>query len=621
MKKIMLFTLVAIGFIGSAAAQTQPPGSLSNGLVAYYPFNGDFKDKSGRSNDLTTLSSGTKLTSDRFGISNSAIIISQNSDYAYSSKNVGISGNQSYSMSAWVHYNQIESGGSTIFGFGEPPAYMDTPSRVSYLMWWAVRGGAVYIWGGAEVNYLGLDYLNNGWHQVVYVYDNINPNNKYIFINGVKQINATQSLLTNNLVDTPVRIGSWLQLGGWQPGPNGALLDDVRIYNRALSSNEVASLYASEASPLSSNGFNFIIKGDSAEIISCKNTNVSLSIPSSFRGLPVTSLGDNAFSNQSNITSITIPNSVTNIGSGAFSGCHKISSITIPDSVVNFGTGVFSNSQNVIINGSPSLISYLAQNANALSFTGYALASVQYGGTASGTFGWIKNWLLSDNAFIFSIASLIQLPSPIAVSLSNSIASISAQTSPTNTAFVSAVAGQILRGSNNYGIAIKQNQSLNFPAIPSLTITPGKKYTNTVTASTGLPVTQIVGNTAIATISNNVLTILGAGSTTVTASQAGNALYNPISASQTLIVTKSAQTISFSSIPTVTFSNTGILTLSATSSASLPITYIVGNAAIAKNRASNSITILGTGTTTITATNAGNTYYGPAGSTQTLIVK
>jgi len=142
-----------------------------------------------------------------------------------------------------------------------------------------------------------------------------------------------------------------------------------------------------------------------------------------------------------------------------------------------------------------------------------------------------------------------------------------------------------------------------------------------VTASTGLPVTQIVGNTAVATISSNVLTILGSGSTTVTASQPGNALYNSVSASQPLIVSKSPQTISFPAIPTVSFSNTSVVTLAATSSVSLPITYIVGNTAVATNRTSNSITIIGKGTTTVTATNNGNTYFAPAGAVQTLIVK
>ena len=211
------------------------------------------------------------------------------------------------------------------------------------------------------------------------------------------------------------------------------------------------------------------------------------------------------------------------------------------------------------------------------------------------------------------------------------ISALAQQTSPTNTAyvqavatnpaFVTAVASQILSGSNNYGIAVKQSQSLSFPAIPTITITPGKKFTNTVTASTALPVTQIVGNTAIATISNNVLTILGAGSTTVTASQAGNALYNPASASQPLIVNKGTQTLTFTAIPNQTFSPFKTVTLKATSTAALTNnTYLIDNGAIG-TISNNVLLLLGTGTATITATNSGNTYFAPAFATQKLIVK
>lgn len=46
--------------------------------------------------------------------------------------------------------------------------------------------------------------------------------------------------------------------------------------------------------------------------------NVNLVIPSSHNGLPVTSIGDSAFSKCSNLTGVTIPDSVTSIGSSAF---------------------------------------------------------------------------------------------------------------------------------------------------------------------------------------------------------------------------------------------------------------------------------------------------------------
>ncbi len=74
--------------------------------------------------------------------------------------------------------------------------------------------------------------------------------------------------------------------------------------------------------------------GDRA-FFECGNL-TSIEIPNS-----VTSIGEMAFYNCSSLTSVTIPNSVTSIGSGAFYNCSSLYSIEIPTSVTSIGGSAF----------------------------------------------------------------------------------------------------------------------------------------------------------------------------------------------------------------------------------------------------------------------------------------
>ena len=56
---------------------------------------------------------------------------------------------------------------------------------------------------------------------------------------------------------------------------------------------------------------------------------------------PVTTIGVDAFHDCSNLTSVTIPNSVTNIDEGAFALCTSLINIIIPDSVTSLGSATF----------------------------------------------------------------------------------------------------------------------------------------------------------------------------------------------------------------------------------------------------------------------------------------
>ena len=98
----------------------------------------------------------------------------------------------------------------------------------------------------------------------------------------------------------------------------------------------LASIKVSEDNDVydSRNSCNAIIETDTNKLVAgCKTT----VIPDS-----VTSIGDYAFFNCSNLTSITIPDSVTSIGRCAFYECSGLRSVTIPNSVTSIGDGAFS---------------------------------------------------------------------------------------------------------------------------------------------------------------------------------------------------------------------------------------------------------------------------------------
>jgi len=86
--------------------------------------------------------------------------------------------------------------------------------------------------------------------------------------------------------------------------------------------------------------FQTATNGGSITITGYSGPNVAI-IPATINGLPVTSIGNNAFANLTSLTSVTIPNGVTNIGSGAFSTCYGLTNVTIPNSVISMGDNAF----------------------------------------------------------------------------------------------------------------------------------------------------------------------------------------------------------------------------------------------------------------------------------------
>lgn len=78
-------------------------------------------------------------------------------------------------------------------------------------------------------------------------------------------------------------------------------------------------------------------------IVNCDKSATKVVIPSEIDGKPVVSIGENAFCSCTNLTLVTIPDSITSIGRFAFSGCIRLTDIIIPNSVTSIGDSAFSS--------------------------------------------------------------------------------------------------------------------------------------------------------------------------------------------------------------------------------------------------------------------------------------
>ncbi len=81
---------------------------------------------------------------------------------------------------------------------------------------------------------------------------------------------------------------------------------------------------------------------DCVIIRDCDEAATEVKIPAQIDGVPVIGIDSEAFKLCTELTSVTIPDSVTSIGKGAFSCCIALTSVTIPDSVTSIGKGAFS---------------------------------------------------------------------------------------------------------------------------------------------------------------------------------------------------------------------------------------------------------------------------------------
>lgn len=226
---------------------SQLPVSLTNGMLAWYPFCGNASDESGNGNNGSV--SGATLSTDRFGNLNSAYSFNGSSNYIDVNDTVSLRlNNTDYSISFWTNLNAYGTGGGTAFIYKRGPgsqngwcigADQGTQDRLMLLV-----SGNVDPRGYSTAT-LGL----SDWHNVVVVYTLSTQELKF-YIDGILD-NTTTGVdnLYNPVGGMPTPNSSCtsvMRFGQDTEGNNYWLdgqLDDIGIWNRALTPNEVNILF------------------------------------------------------------------------------------------------------------------------------------------------------------------------------------------------------------------------------------------------------------------------------------------------------------------------------------------------------------------------------------------
>lgn len=126
-------------------------------------------------------------------------------------------------------------------------------------------------------------------------------------------------------------------------------------------------------------------------------------------------------------------------------------------------------------------------------------------------------------------------------------------------------------------------------------------------------------NTSVATVSGNTVTIVAAGSTTITLTQAANGNYTSGSTTATLTVNTIAPTLGGFANITKQMGDLPFTLTAPTSNSAGAFTYMSSNTSVA-TVSGNTVTLVSNGSTTITATQAANGNYTSGTKTLTLTV-
>jgi len=230
-QRIATISIIGNGLTAKTVTVTQQSAIPMQGLVAYYPFNGNANDESGTGNNGIVY--GATLTSDRKGNSNKAYYFDGNS-YIKVSNSQSLNFTNVLTICAWVKLNN---------------PYND--QKILSKMY-ALLPNKGYTFG-VSVNKFFPEYKDNNSLDVSCIGGSVAANSwaflsvtieigGYMksYINGIKVCETSvgnQNISTSN-VDLIIGRANWdnvFQIVG--------SIDDIRIYNRSLSESEIQALY------------------------------------------------------------------------------------------------------------------------------------------------------------------------------------------------------------------------------------------------------------------------------------------------------------------------------------------------------------------------------------------
>ena len=211
--------------------------NLTSGLVAYYPFNGNANDESGNGNDGTV--NGATLATDRFGNSNSAYSFDASSSQYIDVAN-DLTNFADFTYSLWIDINSL-SGYLMQTGNGVI-SYDISTKRLSG----GISGDRIGGTGsGASTRYT-YSYVDSSiednWVHVVFVGKSDNSGLMYIDGTEVSTTYTPDSGVTSDTIDTVIG-AKYNTNGSTRSAFYNGVIDDIRIYDRALSTVEVQALY------------------------------------------------------------------------------------------------------------------------------------------------------------------------------------------------------------------------------------------------------------------------------------------------------------------------------------------------------------------------------------------